>query len=393
MRKMAFFALILVLLTAQTALAREELSMVENMEKVAPYLYEAWFNDYWYDGDLTVFPEGASFACSAVRNGNLVGRNFDFYFNDIPEFVVHVAGDVEMGRLASIGVAMHNGITEEGMEKGEYGDEILNVLPNLTLDGINEAGVSVLVNVVPRGDCGELTGTNPGAETLHAAYVPRYVLDHATSADHAVELLKECNICGRYSPDFDLHFMISDAEKSLVVEFIDNRLVASEKNIMTNFHLNWNARDVSEYGFCETGEEWDKAYTPHAMGVERFIYLRDHYAESETPEGMQALLKSVCFSGMFHLNAEPFRYSEWLQSEGYTLRQAYENPEELKAKIADFCGFVEKELDKPLSERVRTPAPGYCVTVHNSTYDLENGTLTLFIQEDYERSCVFSIDD
>ena len=42
--------------------------------------------------------------------------------------------------------------------------------------------------------------------------VPRYVLDHATSAAHTIELLEERNLVGDLLGEFSFHFLIADRD-------------------------------------------------------------------------------------------------------------------------------------------------------------------------------------
>lgn len=358
---------------------------MRKLEKIAPYLWEARFEDYTQDETLATLPEGASFSCSAARRGALLGRNFDFDFNDIPEFVVHMAA--KEGRLASLGVSMHCGLRDVGEP---WSDEEIAMIPNITLDGINEAGVTALVNVVPRGDCGEVTGTAPGRESLHPAFVVRYILDHAVSALHAVSLLRERNICGRYSPYFDVHWLVGDAENSFAVEIIENRLVAKPHRVMTNFNLCRDDRKAEEYYLPEPGKT--NIYTPYAKGIERYIYLRDHLSEAGTQDELRLLMSRVRYSKMYDRERVPFMYSDWLSStQGHSLDFVLGRPAEKEAAIEAECQRVNAILSLPAEERQRYPAPDCCITVHTSVYDIEKRSLLLSYQEVYEKTYKFTL--
>ena len=257
-----FFALTL------TGCVKEEDKMYE-INKVDDYLYEINFKDYRYDEKLETVQGVDDFACSSVKNGNFYGRNFDFIFNDVVEFVTRV--DASEDRHASIGVLNNANYTVNDDLMSKYNKD-LEIIPNNTLDGINDAGVIASINVVPKSDTLPITGTNPEGEDLNSMFIVRYVLDHADSADHAIELLSKKNIYGDCGEDFNIHVMIADKDKTYIVEFIDNKMVAEEKKgneqIMTNFYT--NLEELSE----------------NSAGVERYHILQENYDEGNSFEGM-----------------------------------------------------------------------------------------------------------
>ena len=162
-------------------------------KKLADYLYYMEYTDYV--PDLTTGEQvKTGFACSAVRNGNFYGRNLDLDYCDVPEFVIKVAA--KEGRYASIGVAAI--LTLKSGEVDKVSEAELLAMPNLTFDGINENGVAINCNVAPAVDLdfATLLSTNYGKPRIHAVSVVRYVLDHAKSAAHGVELLKNMDIYG-----------------------------------------------------------------------------------------------------------------------------------------------------------------------------------------------------
>ncbi len=166
-------------------------------EKLDDYLYYMEYNDYV--PDLTTGEQvKTGFACSAVRNGNFYGRNLDLDYADISEFVIKVAANESEGRYASVGLAAV--LTLKSNEVGSASEAQLLAMPNMTFDGINENGVAINCNVCPAVDLdfATLLSTNYGKPRIHAISVVRYVLDHAKSAAHAVELLKNMDIYGGY---------------------------------------------------------------------------------------------------------------------------------------------------------------------------------------------------
>ena len=87
---------------------------------VAPFLHEMVFDDYTFDEDLLTVQDYTG-SCSVVRNGNFVGRNFDYFFNNVPDFIVRM--NAKEGRYASIGVAQTSLFKETDLLSNNYNKE------------------------------------------------------------------------------------------------------------------------------------------------------------------------------------------------------------------------------------------------------------------------------
>lgn len=337
--------------------------MYSEPKKVAPYLYEINYKDYREDTERETHNAMEAFGCSSVRNGNFYGRNFDYIFNDSPEFVIKVAATEN--RHASLGIATHYGLREVQMEQGLY-DKQLEIIPNFTLDGINDAGVIASINVVPgKEDVGELTGTNPNGEPLELAYVVRFILDNASSADHAIELLKERNLYGTAVNDLYLHIMIADNTKTYIVEFIDNKMVAEEKTgneqVMTNFYN--NLPEITE----------------HAAGIERYQILQENYDEGNSVVGMRTLMQRVKYSNAYNYSNYPAWYSESIPQ---SMIKNQDSPE--FAIYLEAFDAIRKDYWNYVANDIRNPAnTTFWHTTHNSVYDMSQKMLRVTVQEDY----------
>ncbi|MBQ7154604.1 MAG: linear amide C-N hydrolase, partial [Synergistaceae bacterium] len=268
-------------------------------KKLADYLYTMEYTDYV--PDLTTGEHvKTGFACSSVRSGNFYGRNLDLDYADVPEFVIKVAA--KEGRYASIGLAAILTLKSNGVDSVSEAE--LLALPNMTFDGINENGVAMNSNVVPAVDLdfATLLSTKYGKPRIHALAVVRYVLDHAKSAAHGVELLKNMDIYVGYGT-WGLHWMLSDDKETYIIECIDGELVARNDtdNIMTNFYVNYApntpyAKHIAQTGQKVAGKVYENfpILTPHACGVERYAILKEHYAVgAESTEGMSHLMERV----------------------------------------------------------------------------------------------------
>ena len=356
-------------------------------EKLADYLYYMEYNDY--KADLATGEQvKTGFACSAVRNGNFYGRNLDLDYADVPEFVIKVAA--KEGRYASIGLAAI--LTLKSSEVDSVPEAQLLAMPNLTFDGINENGVAMNCNVVPAPDLdfATLLSTNYGKPRIHAVSVVRYVLDHATSAAHGVELLKNMDIYGGYG-SWGLHWMLSDEKETYIIECIDGELVARNDtdNIMTNFYVNYApntlyAKHIAKTGQTVAGKNYEgfPILTPHACGVERYAVLKEHYAEgAESAEGMARLMERVKYTQTYEAATEPFWYTEYMEG-NLTIANV----------PMDYKAVIQSDMDTyKLHDRNIQPN-NFWQTWHTAVYDLANRTLRLNIQEDYSKHYDFKLD-
>ena len=376
-------ALLFVLMLAVTACA----APFTAPKKLAEYLYYMEYTDYVPDlttGDSVK----QGFACSSVRNGNFYGRNLDLDYSNVPEFVIKVAA--KDGRYASIGMAAMFEFKADEVDK--LSEAQLLALPNMTFDGINENGVAMNSNVVPAVDLdfATLLSTNYGKTRIHALAVVRYVLDHAKSAAHGVELLKNMDIYGGYG-SWGLHWMLADEKETYIIECIDGELVARNdtENIMTNFYINYAPNTPYAKYIAQTGQKVaGKVYegfpvlTPHACGVERYAILKEHYAEgAESAEGMSRLMERVKYTQSYEADKKPFWYTEYNEG-NLTIAN---NP-------MDFKSVIQSSIDTyKLHDRNIQPN-NFWQTWHTAVYDFANKTLRLNIQEDYSRHYDFKLN-
>lgn len=339
----------------------------EQPVKVADYLWEITVNDYASTAPECLFGKVAvDFGCSAVRNGNFYGRNLDFFVNEKAEVVIHTPA--RNGRHAAIGVGLMNHMTDAQVAEGLTAEQI-SMLPWGMYDGINDAGLFCNMNVVDYADGGECTGTNPGKPEVHTAFLIRELLDNCGSVDEAIAYINSRNIICDIVGGFNLHFMIGDPGKNVVVEFINNEVVVRDHNIMTNFYVNMDA------------------LTPNADGVERYAILKEHYAEGgESMEGMHKLMKRVRYSQAYDPTVVPFWKSEFHENGRYS----WDDPDEViladpnvQAQFANFAHFRETGE--------YTLEMGLWFTTHNSVYDISGRKLRVTVRENYDRYFDFEL--
>lgn len=319
--------------------------------------------------------------CSQFRIGNIIGRSYDWYYNNSVTFKIHVPA--KEGRHASDGTAQCS-ITYADMLAENY-DEALKVMPFQTLDGKNDAGVYCGTNVVPTGDYGITTGTNAGNKDLCQIFIPRFVLDNADSARHAIDLLSKMNI---FAPNIrghvqELHTMICDASSSYIVEFINNKMhvlsdqddefdnLPNDRCIMTNSYLsNWNGVTKAVYRGDSADEVAETGLTKHATGIERYDLLLAGIDAVNSVEKALELIKQVKYIKAYDASVNPYWYSEL--AEYFVDTGIYTTKEDMQV-VADkmIALFPVRSRDDRKTWQ----------SVHQAVYDLSEKTLKVVVQE------------
>lgn len=365
------------------------------------YLYEVYNNDYWtkyYYNPLTLTGEFNGLreyhgVCAGVRNGNFFGRNLDWSCSELPEFVVHTPA--KDGRHATLGICSTNLIKK--LPKGQkwISQMLVNDLTLNCYDGINDAGVCMVLLVLHYDDGGgEPTGTNPTAKTeVHAANLLRYVLDYANSAEHGVQLMKSVNTYGTLE-HYTFHWMLSDEKDNYFVELMNNQLVATkvEKNpiekfrkpIITNFYLQKDTVDQNIPG-----------------GIERYEILCKEYDKATSFDGMFEVLEKVKFSRKYNGKnpatlaegeADPNWYSEFYceMPDPYTFMPVYNDKKSSRQKMWDEMISKDIELNAiskwlPVTETDgprKHPMTSW--TLHTSVYNIKERTMQVVTGEAYD---------
>lgn len=363
---------------------------------ICDYLYGVEYDDYDFVKSRTVFekflPQAAG--CSEVRKGDFVGRNLDWYINRQASAVIKMNATED--HYASIGVI---GCCPEFLNdfaaSGEYGP-IYEVLPMFTVDGLNENGVYVGVNVTATGETSYdpstwETGkwghgaafTNPEAEyTYCVTYLVRVILDRAVSAANAKEIIESINW---FEPvgfpeegaTQSFHWLICDRQTSIVLDFIDNKPVFTETSnskrpsyatVMTNFS---NAL-MFKAGTMQTS----------GAGYERWDILADNYdSAQESFEGMEQLMSNVWYSKSYTIpyDSHNFMITEYASPKypAYYLYKHYEYTDD---------EFLVKEMDE-LRESFKDKSrwhqddTKFWYTTHTSVYSISRREMRILTHE------------
>lgn len=362
-----FSLLILALMVLFASCQKKSEDTTPQLTKVADYLYEITVDEY-----SDTIPNGmigaatADFACSAVRNGNYYGRNLDFFISEVAEIVLHTPA--REGRHASVGVSRLFQYTGEQLEAGLKPEEV-GLIPWSMFDGINDAGLFCNMNVVPCSDGGLAnTGTNPGKPDVYSVFLIRALLDNCATVEEAIAYINGHNLMSQPMGGFNLHFMIGDPNSNIVLEFIDNKAVITEQNIMTNFYVSLLPE-----------------YTPHADGIERYNILKEHFDEGgESMQGMWNLLRRVRYSQAYDPETKPFWRSEFSTDVPLDapLDSVFAHPG-IQRDMHNFQHYMETGE--------YTPEMHLWYTEHNSTYDIAGRKLWVTIHEDYDHHYEFEL--
>lgn len=184
--------------------------------------------------DGLVFESGM-FGCStiSVKNsgeGYLFGRNFDWMACD----AMIVAAYPENGYSSISTVNMDFVRSGASIMSALLPDDVLMLAALYApLDGMNEAGLCIAVNMIQDGSTIEQNTEKPDITTTTAI---RLVLDQASTVEEALTLLGQYDL--HASMGYMVHFAIADAQgNSVAVEYIENEMNVVETSVLTNFYL------------------------------------------------------------------------------------------------------------------------------------------------------------
>ena len=270
------------------------------VEEVGNNLYEmtCTANDYW-ENDVDIEYTGAM--CSGVQNGTIRGRNLDWYLDDNPTIVVHVP------RLESSGKTRYASVSVADLSCAKAKDESIALnntqyMPLYSVDGMNENGVVIQVNVITATGV-DVPETTPGY--FKGAYVPRLVLDYGETIEQIEDMLSGIAIDPAYGY-YELHWMISAYDKNHnyvteVVEVLSDgihfiRDFEGDVPVMTNFCISTFDGTAESTGFD--------------AGYERWQILVENADKATDKLQMSQLMKKVYYSNFYSNFEAPYWYSE-----------------------------------------------------------------------------------
>lgn len=253
----------------------------DGMTKINDYLYSISYSNIDYKDAIKHFESLTSEnsgACSFIREGNKIGRNFDWTINNQVEFLVKTQNT---GKHYSVtGIVSIEGITTNNID--EYSEDF-KYLPFRLLDGINERGLVCSVNQLPQSyKTISKDGTAPSEElkeTISMFMLTRYVLDNFDSAlvaaDYIKKYVKVMPILDKSGNALDFHYCIADKDNTVYLYFENAETKyeekANNKFVMTNFRLADTSLIDGHYSVTDSNIE------EFGQGIERANSLIDNF--------------------------------------------------------------------------------------------------------------------
>lgn len=177
---------------------------------------------------------GNPFGCSTLsvpgeNGGYLFGRNFDW--NNCNAMII---SSKPVQGYASVSTVNTDFIQAGGVDIAKLPDNIRAIIGLYApLDGMNEMGLAVSVNMIQDGDTIEQNTDKPDITTTTAI---RLLLNQAADVEEAISLLEQYDL--HASMGMMIHFAIADAGgRSVAVEYINNEMIVTDTPVVTNFYL------------------------------------------------------------------------------------------------------------------------------------------------------------
>ena len=365
----------------------------DSLKRIEERLYEISYDAIDYASAGKAFADGKAeinaSGCSSVRNGNYYGRNLDWFFDDCVEVIVHTRASKD--RLATLGVVgAVSAISKTAVDNGSIRN-MLDIIPFFVVDGVNEKGVFINVNVAPAADLKtpntQIMPTGEVRETINSGMLVRFVLDRFSSAEEAVRYLQQ-HVSIKLNENltkfhFETHWMLGDELQTYILEMLDDRLVVqcADKNsgtniagrpIMTNFYLNTPGVTFGKDGKVATnhdGQPNQSGITPHGIGLERYNLAVEEYRGADSFLGMRKLMSDLYCSRAYNIYMDEPWYSEFAEGELTN-----------SSPIEDYG--VEKRLKKYSNRSRADGTNGIWVTTHTSIYDIANRQLYIIVAEE-----------
>lgn len=177
---------------------------------------------------------GNPFGCSTLsvtgeNGGYFFGRNFDW--NSCNALIV--SAKPAQG-YASVSTVNTDFIQAKGVDIAKLPDNIQATIGLYApLDGMNEMGLAVSVNMIQDSDTIEQNTDKPDITTTTAI---RLLLNQAADVEEAISLLEQYDM--HASMGMMIHFALADAGgRSVAVEYVNNEMVVTDTPVVTNFYL------------------------------------------------------------------------------------------------------------------------------------------------------------
>lgn len=356
-----------------------------NKVKLDEYLYQITYSDIDYNYAYDYYKQNSNSiigGCTSFRLGDYFGRNYDWVYDNSASFVV-ITPESKYGRKV-IGIA--GGIkelTNSFVESGQV-SELYKLVPFALLDGINDSGLVVSMNVVPT-DYGDNVSI-PNARLINSIcnlMIPRFILDKFSTAKEAISYLRDyCSIFNSKKLSeigYEIHFIISDKSDTFVIEIVNDRLNIIKHNIITNFHI--TDVNFNKDGKVYTPETQSGIYnaftfnniTKNGCGLERYNLVAD--LKTFGRYDVLELLKNLRYSNTYkNLNW----FTEFVGND-LTVNSTARKYIEHIIPILPELEYKSRENSKLWQ------------TVHTTLYDIPNKSFELRVQENFDKVFKYSL--
>lgn len=236
---------------------------------------------------------GDSFGCSTISattssGEKLFGRNFDW--QECDALVVLSYPETGYSSVSTVNMDFITQNIKGGILGMAFSFDSVKTIAALyaPLDGMNEAGLAVAVNMIQDSAATKQKTGKPGLTTTTAV---RLLLNKAATVEEALNLLASYDF--NSSMGMVVHFAITDKSgRSVAVEYIDKKMNIIETPILTNFYLT----PGKKYGIGTTQSKERYEILKNALETNQYI----------EEDKLKTILDSVSKD-----NFEEFTSTEW----------------------------------------------------------------------------------
>lgn len=382
-------------------------------ERIDDYLYQIHYDDYNFDSLANIINKDFAppkAACSQVRKGNFVARNFDWYINQDATAIMRVKGNAK--RFASISLSGAFPLFKQVDNKIDFADGAIDLLPFYAVDGINEKGLYVGINVAPTGETsmdknkwaphtwglGAALKNSQSQKHYSVTYLVRFVLDNASSVDDAIEKIQAIDWFEPYNFPAEgetqsFHWLLADNEKNMVFEFIDNKPRFLQTNKIEEPSLATIMTNFSNAVMADSNQQRrDSLIQNFALGLERYDILYENYKDTEISfEGMKGLINKIRFSHIYtdSISSKNFPFTDYvgaIKEDGkgvYLAEDLYKNE-----KILDDKFFLKKvdRIQNNFKDKSNwhTTDTQLWYTTHSVVYNLNDMSFEILLHEGFD---------
>lgn len=189
----------------------------------------------------------AVFGCSTIAVKNeagepLFGRNFDW--ENAEALIVYSKPDQGLASISTVNM--------DFISTANISDETMAMAALYApLDGMNEAGLVVSVNMIQDNATIEQQSDKADITTTTAI---RLLLNQASSVEEAIDLLHRYDM--HASMGMMVHFAIADARgKHVVIEYVNDEMKVIDTPVVTNFYL--SSGDKNGIGTAQSHKRYD----------------------------------------------------------------------------------------------------------------------------------------